>query len=164
MICSQLFSLSQSYFVFFPLLLTLLSATWQQCCEDTVCYHHTGNCYTVQSKKLAFIDANAACGPKSSLTSMKDEQEVSEIVQLVNRLQHKLDFLYWIGLSRQNKECVDLKKTLYGYSWISGGDYSKVDFWTEVPKITCVKKRCVALQKWDVVAVIGINPYCGLLD
>ncbi|KAM8920875.1 uncharacterized protein RCH25_015620 [Pelodytes ibericus] len=116
--------------------------------EDVVCYT-TGNCYMVLTKKLTFKDANAACGPRGSLTTMKDELEYMEVEQLVSMLQHEPEMgTFWVGLYKEKKECVDSGKILYGYSWVSGGEDSKVSYWAETPKPSCIKKRCVGLQQW----------------
>ncbi|CAH2328421.1 Hypothetical predicted protein [Pelobates cultripes] len=118
--------------------------------EDILCFHHSGNCYMIQTKKLIFMDANTECGPRGSLATMKDEQELFEILQLASAFENKPDIdAFWIGLIRQNKECVVPSKKTQGYSWVSGGNDSKVEYWGEYPKPSCMRRRCVGLQKWN---------------
>ncbi|KAG8449535.1 hypothetical protein GDO86_016254 [Hymenochirus boettgeri] len=128
------------------LLVVCLCRTHMFLAEDIYCFQ-SGNCYRIHTNLQNFHNANSLCGSKGSLATMRDQQEEKEILELMSPFHSMLNiYTFWIGLLRPAGNCGLHDRILKGFSWISGGEDSSVNYWNGVPKKKCNVERCVALK------------------
>ncbi|XP_029454761.1 C-type lectin domain family 14 member A [Rhinatrema bivittatum] len=109
-----------------------------------------GSCYSIHSKTKTFSTAQTSCQPGGFLTTMKDEAEKLDILKLLNLLPEgkgsHATTTFWIGLSKNVKQCVIEDKPLRGFFWINGKEDSNISKWIKEPTKSCMSTRCVGLQ------------------
>lgn len=103
--------------------------------------------YVVHRKASTFSEANSLCSP-GVLTTLATQQEVSEVLAAITSSSLPPgDFVFWIGLKKERKECVVPSQPLRGFRWIQDGSQeTQVSQWTEEPQRTCTTVRCAALK------------------
>lgn len=137
----------------------------------------TASHYVLHSTRGSFRDALSHCSP-GVLTTLATEQEVTQVLQevLVKAAPHET-FTFWVGLRKNNTECVIPALPLRGFRWTETGEqHSQVSQWEEEPAETCTESRCAALTgrsdgsnvtKWGLISVTCKNQYqyiCKLKD
>ncbi|CAN9501912.1 unnamed protein product [Ophioblennius macclurei] len=133
--------------------------------------------YVLRQTASDFAEAARRCSP-GVLTTLSTQQEVTEVLAAVAASASPPgEFVLWVGLKKERKECVVPSLPLRGFRWVQdGGQESQVSQWAEEPQQTCTTIRCAALKgnlhgsavtTWGLVPVSCKNPYgfiCKLQD
>uniref|UniRef100_A0A672I794 EGF-like calcium-binding domain-containing protein n=1 Tax=Salarias fasciatus TaxID=181472 RepID=A0A672I794_SALFA len=103
--------------------------------------------YVLHQTASHFSEASSRCSP-GELTTLTTQQEVSEVLAVIAASALPPgDFVFWIGLKKERKECVVPSQPLRGFRWIQDGSQeSQVSQWMEEPQRTCTTVRCAALK------------------
>ncbi|KAM9707889.1 C-type lectin domain family 14 member A [Menidia menidia] len=111
----------------------------------------TAHQYTLSQKRTTFNEAMNECSP-GTLATVIAKHEVQQILELINNsVSPQEEFIAWIGLRRDKKDCVVSSEPLRGYKWIANSSQeTQVSMWLDEPKLTCTELRCAAI-KWRLV-------------
>ncbi|XP_047467109.1 C-type lectin domain family 14 member A [Mugil cephalus] len=129
--------------------------------------------YVLQSPAGSFSDAQKNCSP-GVLATLATQRELDHVLALISV---KKNLTFWVGLKKNNTECVVPTLPLRGFRWTETGlQNSEGIEWAEEPAETCTEIRCAALTsqsdgsrrtRWGLISVTCKNQYryiCKLED
>lgn len=121
--------------------------------------------YSVNLDKLSFQEAQMSCRYDNSfLTNIPNHEEASKILKAIEDKGNQNSSLFWIGLMKYKRDCVQDNFPLKGFHWTADNSTEfDLNKWKEKPALTCTSALCgllsveysgSAVVRWGLAAKI----------